>query len=524
MVKFQPSKLAMRVRFPLPALPSSSRMILTRRWISCLLAGSLQWGFLCAQEDGGELPAAMSGAPSSSPILFSQGSSSSSTESAGPTEAPSQAPSTPAPPVKISGGYGQLPVEVAPSGGRFAQPALRYTLSISQGYDDNIFTTANNVPDPEPTVMVIPEQPDQTIITPTGPIFIKGTPERKTVIPPPEQATLEPTASAITTAQLETQLLLQSPRTAIAGSANISSLYYWNRQDKSVEYNGGANVSVSHALSPRARTSLQASASYENQPDFTVQNSPTQSTAGAYIRNFLRGDFSYRWTPRISTLTSAQSSGTIYEEDTQQGDNVITNTLGQEVRWLATPRVNLVGEYRYEWTVRDNAANDYTTHYVLFGSDFELSRRLNFTLRAGESLRTFSQAESEQRSSPHVETTLMYLYGKGSRIGLTSRYGFETSDPFVTTTSLRTNININHVLTARTSANARISYNHLSREYEDGSESTTEGQLDLTLGMQYILTARGVLYWNYTFTDVDTEVIGRAYRRNRTFIGINYTF
>jgi len=124
---------------------------------------------------------------------------------------------------------------------------------------------------------------------------------------------------------------------------------------------------------------------------------------------------------------------------------------------------------------------------------------------------------------------LSYLYGHGSTLSWTTRYGFEESpsrDSSQKTVSIRTGMGINQVLTARISANVSGNFNRVSTSSTvvQSAASTTQDQLTLALGLFYVVNPHLSFNLNYTFTQSLTDQKSADYIRNQTFLGANYAF
>ena len=144
------------------------------------------------------------------------------------------------------------------------------------------------------------------------------------------------------------------------------------------------NLSFSHQLTPRASITLTDYVSFTSQPNLQLGVSVTnQVTNYFYTANALA--FAYRWTPRLSTVTSYSANVLAYDESsTGNSLNRLENIIGQQFRFLVLPTIAAVGEYRFEYIdYCSNASQNSCTNLVLGGADLTISPRLTFNFRAG---------------------------------------------------------------------------------------------------------------------------------------------
>ena len=285
-------------------------------------------------------------------------------------------------------------------------------------------------------------------------------------------------------------------------------------------------------------------------------NATINQQGGNYILGNSRLNLSYQWSAKFQTNTSYSFNTTLYQEKTQQANNLVENTFGNELRFLLNPRTALVAEGRYSFTsYPQNASGDSSTLYGLLGADYSFSRRLTATLRGGLQYRVYSTATTSgggstgsgssggnSQSSPYAETTMSYIYGHQSTFQWTNRFGLDSSNiASQKVTSFRTGVSFNHVLTAKMILSLGLNYNVTSTQ--TGSQvvygqiipgiivpitipgtTTAQDQINSSLGLQYMLTPKFSLNGSYVFTDIISVIQTSSYTRSQFFIGGTYTF
>ncbi|MGC3989628.1 MAG: hypothetical protein QM796_08120 [Chthoniobacteraceae bacterium] len=504
-------------------------------------------------------PAPTSGGTTTSgetnPFVPASVSGNTSTDNSGTTGASpglntsSSASQPSAPPVTINGAFGSAPVTLQAGAGQFAKKPFKFNLSVTQGYDDNVFSA----PDQRQTEEIIQGTPSQTFtyeqtipavaavppkILPGG-LIIPGTPaipahtvKRKITIPGtpdqvvelPESITSERIGSAVSTASLGFSMNFASPRSLFSLQLHGANEYYWDRPEKKQDYNGGVTLVFSHAITPRMRINATVDAVYQNNPDFSRLNAGTRSVQGDYYDSNTKIDLTYQWNTRFSTDTAYSLNGTYYANAGEQNGNLTQNVFSNDFRLQISPRTTLVTSYRYAVDSRKDASLDDTTQFVLGGFDLSVNSRLSTTFRAGSQEETFKGGRST--TSPYVEMTMNYVYGKGSTIIWTNHYGMEVPDLNTKSVdSYVTSLSINHVLTARTSLGVGINWTHRATDYLlSTTPSLQEDYIGGSLTLQYIYSEAWSMNLSYNYNQLVSSSAFTSYHRNQVFLGLTYSF
>lgn len=327
-------------------------------------------------------------------------------------------------------------------------------------------------------------------------------------------------------ASLGFNVRLASARSVFSLDANFGGTYYWHRGSQELEYYNNVSMAYAHKFSERLGGDIEASLAVAPQQDFSNFNAPAsfQNSSGEYFLGAIKFDLSYQWTPRFQTVTTYNFNTLVYTNGDFRSGDFYENIIGNQFRFLLSPRLTAVAEYRYGYVVTDSSANDSGSHYLLGGFDYLLSRRLSFTIRAGAELRSYEHGPFD--TLPYVESTLQYVYGHGSTLVWTNRYGFEPAGLNDTRQiSYRTGLVVNQVITGRITGTLAFNYDHFDTEIADsGFDSQRQDDFNVNAGLTYTLNKNLSLNAYYAFTDVLSSLQFTSYTRNRVFFGATYAF
>ena len=409
-----------------------------------------------------------------------------------------QAPDTERPEVQSGGGersesrfvapsfYGRGQQVVAPGKGQFARPKFRYGVSVGLGYDDN---------------------PDQV-----------RSANLSSVARPR-------TGSGFTSVNVHWDAQWLKPTSVFTVSAEGGGDFYWNRPSGSTDYNGRLSVLYIKKIDPRTQFSANGSFAYLSQPDYSNLYSSTSQSAGDFFTGSTKFDLSYRWTPLISTTTSASVNLLKYvNESTAAGANSLWSFIfGNEFRLHTSPRVTWVAEGRYGFDhYINNGALNSQTAYVLGGLDWNASRYLTTSFRTGATFRSYDVGGSS--SAPYAEVSLNYLTGRHSTLSLNGRYGYEQAvSAGDENLAYRFGLVYQQAFTSRISGNVGINYVRTDSKPRTGTRSSTD-VIDLNVGLQYRFDRHFSLASRYSYTLEDSSTGLQNFDRNRIFVFAQYEF
>ncbi len=366
--------------------------------------------------------------------------------------------------------------------GNFSRSPFRVSLSVREGYDDNVYTTKQDK---------------------VGSFFTNGT--------------------------VLVDYKFGSPRTTFDLQALAGASYYYYRPfGQQYDINTSLTLGLDHHFTPRLALSASAYLTYQTEPDFNTAFGINRR-AGNYFYTVDKLALSYQWAPRFSTVTS-YTFGAINYDDSSIGafEDRFEHTFGNEFRFLVLPTTTLVAEYRFEIIDFDEAIRDSTTHFVLGGLDHTFNPRFNVSLRAGAEFRDFDNFG--ERTSPYAEATLRYALGERTSISWLNRYGLEEPDVPGTQsrTTFRSGLTVAYGIAPRITLSGAVFYQH---DDNDAVVAPTfiipffaEDSLDIGLGLRYDINRVFAVLAGYSHTEVFSDIALREYARNRYYLGLNATF
>jgi hypothetical protein len=474
------------------------------------------------------------------------------------------------PSFSVPGFYGHGAQDFTVGEGRLARPHFRISASTSEGYDDNVFQTPThgfNTPAETLRVEVAPAIPASTReeLIPSGdpnvapsvePVPVAGQPPKFKNVNIPAVPDARRLGSWDSRINVFSDMQFANRHSLFTFDIGGGVDYYWDRPGGHTDYSGNLALIYLRKLSGRAQFSININTSYQTQPDFSQASLPTSNLVGPYFVSNIKADLSYRLTPRFSTVTSLSYNGVNYEKQSPSNEDFGTTTIGEQLRYLFSPRMTFVGEVRYSTdTHTNNSALDNKNYYFLIGDEITLSKRFSTTLRIGEQVQTFSQSGDTQ-SAPFGEFNLNYRVGQATAVMWNARYGYEESGtPNGHDLVARTGLQLTQIFSPRLSAS--LSLNLIRSDVKSPAPTTTststttttstastptnpaaaaaaaelatpleqiQSTIDATMGFYYTLDR----HWSFSLTYTYTSGIGpidiRDYYRQRLFFGATYLF
>ncbi len=366
--------------------------------------------------------------------------------------------------------------------GIFSRKPFRFTFSVREGWDSNVYTTRNNAQ-----------------------------------------------SSFYTNFAAGVSYDFGSPRLQLRSNLGGGLTYYYNRGDDPIDWNGIFSLGATYQATPRLTLTIDTSTAYLSQPDLSIIGG-TNRIDGDYLYSNTYLAAAYQWSEKFSTVTSYRF-GVFYYVENSLNDNQgrIEQTFAQSGRWLILPKTTGIVEYRLNPVTYFDADLDSLGNFFLIGVDQIFNPRLTWNARVGAELR-FNNNPVDGDSTylgPYMESNLTYQFGPASTVGWLMRYGTEASgiNNVSQRQTFRTGLVVNHAFTRRLSAN--FSTNWLINYYDqqDVIPSFTENIVDFSLGLNFLVNRFVSLSAGYQYTiDIAPDAPEREYNRSVAFVGANFSF
>lgn len=419
----------------------------------------------------------------------------------------------------MGGGSGALPSE-----GVFGRQRFSLTFDSRFGYDDNTLA-----------------QPDSVTITGTN---AAG----KTVT---RSVGVDQNDSAFLNFALGVGYVAVNPRLNLTVGADVGVNYYFDRDGRDYDINGGLSARLTYKLTPRLLLTASTYNAYESQGDFgatTLTNFTGQFNGGGrtpgtsaqrdgdyfYTTDYLGA--TYQLTARSSLVFDDTITAFAYEDDLYSTiQDRIENYAGVEYRYLVRPTLTLAADYRFGYIDYFSVNNNSDTHFLLGGFDYSFNPRLRGGIRAGVEFRQYTDAAGDE-TSPYFEGNLTYDVNRNAHISLTAHYGIEEGDLAVSNTkadTFRFGADYEQNFTARLSGYLSFYYTHAQYETPGSNDPTlaaydaenfNEDTFDVAVGGRYAFNRHVSGEIGYTHTTVLSQVDVRQYDRNRVFVGVRLAY
>jgi len=370
------------------------------------------------------------------------------------------------------------------SGGVFDKKPYSFSFAVREGYDDNLFTT----------------QTDRDASFYTN--FAGGV-EHK----------------------------IENSRLQLSIALNGGVTYYYTRPGNKFDYTGAVNLQGLYKINQRFTLNFSTNTAYLAQPDLEVPGTSARNN-GDYMFSSTTIAGAYQWAEKFSTDTKYNFTPFLYVEDQlNQDQGRIEQTIGQSFRWLVLPKTTAIVEYRANPVNYYSAPLDNFGQFFLLGVDQVFSPKFKVTSRGGAELRFYSSDNNNpDYFGPFCELNGMYEYQKNSSIGLNLRYGTEASglNGAATRNTFRMGVNIVQGITPKLSFNLGANYqNNFYNEVDqhDPDSVCYENIIGCSLGANFKINKSFELQGGYTRT-VDAAPASQqlSYTRNVVFVGANMQF
>ena len=354
--------------------------------------------------------------------------------------------------------------------------------------------------------------------------------------------------SAFVNADVGATYTLADTRFSLAIQGDVGATYYFDREGRNYDINGGLTLSATYKVSPRLFLEVTSYNAYISQGDYGATNltgfNTVVGTAGRTSAD-INGDYFYTTdgfgltftlSPRVSLVTGGSFVAFAFDDAPYSTDqDRIELYFSEEFRYLVTPVLTLAADYRFGYIDYFSVSNDSYTNFLLAGFDYVFNPRLRGSVRAGVEFRTYVDSPGDE-TSPYAEATITYDVSRKTNVSLTARYGIEEGDLSTDVTkadTVRLGINAFHQFTPRISVYGGFYFTHAYYSTPDPTDPSllaiapqnfNEETYDVSAGARYAINRNFAVEIGYTHTTVSSGIEVREYDRNRYFGGLRFQF
>jgi hypothetical protein len=318
-----------------------------------------------------------------------------------------------------------------------------------------------------------------------------------------------------------------SPSTVNGGGAAYPS---------SLQYNGEANGQFSHQFSDRFQLSLSDDLKYYTDPDF-FQSVGTYYQNGPYINNLFGGTFTAQWTPLIGTSTSYNNTVVHYFENlVGQSQDSEQNTFTQGLSFAILPKISLNFGGTYDDIEYNAGTRGYTSYTGYTGLTWVALPSLTLSGSLGGTYTETSQATTNEGTNPTSQVSPYANVSLGWTLGAKSSLSFSYSHAITPAQdgisdgqeSDRASVSFNYQVSPDISTHLTGIYTLASVTPALASDATqlpySDTSFGIDTGISYTINGYLSADFNYTVTDVSSQIQAFNYTRNQVSFGIRGTY
>ncbi|HEY5792763.1 MAG TPA: hypothetical protein VIS74_05655 [Chthoniobacterales bacterium] len=321
-----------------------------------------------------------------------------------------------------------------------------------------------------------------------------------------------------------------SPRLRLNTNLTGGVAYYYTRPGRKLDLSLIYTLSAVYAASSRLTLGISSTIGWYPQPDVGIAGTPFNNQDGSYFYTSTNVDATYQWTSRFSTTTAYTFRALSYsDQDLNEGQGNISQTLSQSFNFQLWPTTTLVAEYRANAITYFDADLNSFGNYALLGFNHVFNPRSRWNLRGGLEQR-FNNNPVDGKDiyvGPFAESIFIYRFTSRSEVAWSTRYGTEQSGLTDVTQrqTFRTGISVNHGFTARLSGTFDLFYAVSYYDQPGVIPDYYQNVFQANLGLNFALNRLLSLSTGYQFTGaLSPQQLDQEYYRNIVYLGLNANF
>ena len=330
-------------------------------------------------------------------------------------------------------------------------------------------------------------------------------------------------------------LVLGGSRLDLIFGFDLGAAYYYNNselQNDGIYPNGALNLDVDYAVTERLDLSFNSNTILASQPSFTIVGAP-DAFLGNYVISDTSFSASYRWLPKLETITGYSAVFWYYFEPLGDNFSRVNQTFDQQFLYLWKPSTSLVFEYRFStityWEIEDY---DSIGNFLLLGFNHTLNPRSVLNFRGGAEQRVSQVPNTGETSTylgPFGQLELSYSLRPQTIVALNARYGTTAAQQagYVQDQQFLSGLSLQHAFGRRLSGSIFFNYQNNFYDQPEGTvpDYTTE-VYNTGLNLNFAINQ----VWSFNIGGSITglfssnENLRGNYTQNVLFIGTNLSF
>lgn len=342
-------------------------------------------------------------------------------------------------------------------------------------------------------------------------------------------------------------------------SYEYSLKYFEDRRPHKYDQSHKFDLRLDHAFSERYRIELNNSLVISQEPGILAPGGGAVSTPlrteGDNLRNLGSIDFTAQLTELLALELGYANTYYDYEQDesdtpgTASRSGLLDRIEHQgtvNFRWQALPETSGIFGYQFGMvdfigdeqinpgqipTIMSDERNS-RSHRLYVGADHRFNSQLSGSIRVGGEYTDYYK-QGESSLNPYADASLAYQYSRGNnlQVGInhtrnrTDVAAFDPADEDLTLDQESTAIyaSVDHKITPNLVGSLLV-----QGQFSKFEGGPADGESDFFfisgLNLAYHFNPHLLAEVGYNFDDLDSDLAGRSYTRNRAYIGIRATY
>lgn len=342
-------------------------------------------------------------------------------------------------------------------------------------------------------------------------------------------------------------------------SLNYGYTYWWYAENElEDEDQHRVDFTLRHTFTERFKISLENSFVKTHEPEIVDRGGAITSVLKrsnlSVLRNFSYVDSVYEFTDQFSAGVGYDSKYYDYNNnDLEALLNRWEHLVRVDGRWKALPDLTTLVGYQFGYVdyygdgampgtgvpgipAVDPEVRNREEHYFFAGADHNLVENLMASLRVGGQYTVYDNArpgQDDDNWTPYADARLTYNYNEGSFVYLGVRHSVNTTDvgwtginavdPTLDQETTTVYGVWEHRITPKLSG--KVNWQAQFGEFNGGGFDGQEEEIYIAgVGLEYSINEFLSADVAYRFTDLESDVRGREFDRNRIYLGLTASY